>query len=150
MRYAVVTTAAVALAAAAFFVVRLSATTSPPRQLPVAGSPVTPAATKQMTALILETQRRPDYAPAHLQLGEFLLKSGGVRNARKSFERALELSPASVRALYGIAACCEKEADHAGALKAYLRIAELRPDEPGLKDRIRAAQAAISTAPKAR
>ena len=155
MRYALVTVAAVVLAAGAFLAVRLgaggppvqtpsSATTAPQRDEAYPGDVTSP-----IEQLIRETREHPDDASAHVELGRLYLKLGRVTGARTSFERAVRLAPGSVAALYGVAACCERETDHAGALRAYLRIATLRVDEPGLKDRIGAARAALSNTPKA-
>jgi len=104
---------------------------------------------RHLDKLIRETRFRPNDAAAHLQLAKFLLELGDVDGARPSFERTLQPAPTSVAALYGIAACCEAKGDNDGALKAYLKIAKLRPDEPGLERKIRSAESALRGSSKA-
>ena len=155
MRYLFVTAAAVLVAIAAFLVVRQSArshaTGAEPRRPQETATPhaITQSLRqRQLAKLIRQTKLRPNDAGAKLRLAKFQLQLGRVEDARSSFAQALRLAPGSVGALYGIAACCEAKGNYDGALKAYLKIAKIRPDEPGLERKIKSAESALRSSPK--
>jgi tetratricopeptide (TPR) repeat protein len=81
-------------------------------------------------------------------MGTVQLLLGRVEEARTTFRYALELEPTCVAALYGVAECSRTLGDYPEALKCYLEIRKLRPDDPGLDQRIQWVQSAIQGARK--
>jgi len=103
---------------------------------------------RRLETLARTVKERPADAAAHLELGSIQLRLGRTGEARASFQRASQLEPTSTGALYGLAACSEAEGDYREALKTYLEIQKLRPDDPGLDQRIRSVQSALAGASK--
>ena len=97
----------------------------------------------RMRALV-ETD--PNDVDAVLGLGDALFQLDRMREARKTFERAVTLDAMRVSGLYGLAACCRRQGDYAAELNAYREILRRRPGEPGLTARMNAAASALNPA----
>lgn len=146
MRYVLVSAAAVVLAAVAFFAVRGMGSVS--IRIERRDEPTGEAEdlAGRLAELEKDVAQRPADASIRLRRGQILLRMGNFAEARESFEKAFALEPASIEALYGAAASSEMLQDYHRALGAYLEIRKLRPDEPGLDQRIRAAESAVAGA----
>jgi tetratricopeptide (TPR) repeat protein len=91
---------------------------------------------------------RPRDLLTHLDLGTVQLMLGRLPESRTVFRKALEIDPTCVAALYGVAECSKLLGDYPEALRCYLEIRKIRPDDPGLDQRIQSAQSAVQGAKK--
>ncbi len=74
--------------------------------------------------------------PSHELLGEVLLEHGRAVDAKREFERALELAPKRARALIGLGRAATAAGDHKTAARAHAALAETwRNADAGLLDR---------------
>jgi|GEM_PF-6542505 tetratricopeptide (TPR) repeat protein len=103
---------------------------------------------KRVDELHKAIAERPRDLLVHLDMGAVQLLLGRVAEARTTFRHALELEPTCVAALYGVAECSRTLGDYPEALKCYLEIRKLRPDDPGLDQRIQSVQSAPQGARK--
>jgi tetratricopeptide (TPR) repeat protein len=163
MRYFLVTALAVTGAVAAFFAARQPAPSAPapvpaaaegttepipgPSGEAASSSPEAAARQEFLLKRVGELHKaiaeRPRDLSVHLDMGAVQLLLGRIAEARTTFRHALELDPACVAALYGVAECSRTLGDYPEALKSYLEIRKLRPDEPGLDQRIQSVQSAL-------
>ena len=73
-------------------------------------------AQRAVDILLQVVRKRPNLAPARLDLGFALLATGNTRHARREFEQLYSLDPSNTRALLGLAQCSFNDGDWATAL----------------------------------
>ena len=153
-----VTVVAVIAAVAAGFAARgvkplnLAAENPPAVAAPPVRNATLPAAEVNLATALEERRRRmldriaedPTDVPAYLALGDVQLRLGETDKARRTFEQAFRIQPDSTGALYGLAESCRVLGDHPSELAALRRLQQLRPADPGLMERILAAQSAAA------
>jgi tetratricopeptide (TPR) repeat protein len=72
---------------------------------------------------------RPDYAPAHVRLGDALVRENRKEEAREAYERASALDPNLARAHRGLGQVLLLLGDAAGAVRALERAAQQTPED---------------------
>jgi tetratricopeptide (TPR) repeat protein len=70
----------------------------------------------------------PEYLPAQLKLGEFLLALGSGEQARRVYENITRRTPESAQAYFGLGRAEELVEDTTGAIVSYRKACELFPD----------------------
>ncbi|MFH1684003.1 MAG: tetratricopeptide repeat protein [Candidatus Margulisiibacteriota bacterium] len=79
------------------------------------------------TSFLKEIQKLPEDPDAHYLLGLYYLKKKEIGNAKKAFEKVVELDPENMMAYRGILDCCMLDKDVQGAMTALLNMRRIYP-----------------------
>jgi tetratricopeptide (TPR) repeat protein len=97
--------------------------------------------TKEAAAIFAEkVAKYPESGVCHLAYGKALKRIGKLSEAKAEFKSASENDPTLSDAFYELGAAQESDKEYDGALTAFQRYLELKPDEAnrkGIPDRIR-------------
>ena len=99
-------------------------------------------ATEALEVSEAAAQANPGFAPFHALRGEALLALERVEDARRAYERAQELAPASARVLAGLARLAKAQGDDEAAVDLYRRAAAADPGD--VKSRMAAAELLVA------
>ncbi|HEY3245620.1 MAG TPA: tetratricopeptide repeat protein, partial [Phycisphaerae bacterium] len=72
-------------------------------------------------------QRHPEFAPAHVRIGNALLEAGAPAEAAAAFQRAVDLLPDAAEPFVGLAEARLKQGDYSGAISAGETATRLAP-----------------------
>lgn len=93
--------------------------------------PTSPGAQEAVDALRASIRARPDFAPAHAELGRLLFKRDEIDLAVQELERSAELDPAGTAALYALSQAYRRKGDRAKAQELLARVNRLNAEERG-------------------
>jgi tetratricopeptide (TPR) repeat protein len=89
---------------------------------------ISPTATRQENSILKAAEIAPDLAIVQYELGNYLLVTGQYLEARRAFQRALELSPKHFRSMIGLAQAISSMDDNEDVEPLYKRAVEIAPD----------------------
>lgn len=88
-------------------------------------------------------KKYPNSAMVHLGMGKALKRLGKLSEAKAEFRRATEVEPSYADGYYELGVCMESDREYAGAVDAFQKYLQLKPDageRQAISDRIRYCQ----------
>lgn len=89
---------------------------------------INPTATRQENSILKAAEIAPELAIVQYELGNYLLVTGQYPEARRAFQRALELSPRHFRSMIGLAQAISSIDEDEDVEALYKRAVEIAPD----------------------